>query len=476
MNQFSVLEFKGCRTNLCKNGGKCKTLGPKKFKCDCEGTGYTGTHCETGILYPPVYPRLGVGKKSRTVTIRARPSKGLKISVNYSPNLQFFPPPPYALSSLETKAAFAVKAANHKGVEIVSYKLTGPSQKYYSPLETSVIFVEEDVSLKNSIYTKLGLRHGTLPVGCHKVNVSMEPLSCPVTLSSTSPWKNINSAKSASSGISYVTLRDRKSIPLSLLGVDLSDLNDNDKKMRKILQKLFSVDLPQVDMIQKDTSCFSLKLQPTSISEFIQWDAFPTSFMKAVSAQLPDWFDFQVATNNDVFHIKNVAASLNKQVGKSGACAHLPVPSQNVAMYYTPLINYTTSIDTETVSMALSRDMCLAVDLCTFGVYWNMGETAGRMLKLTKIFENMKNAGWELGITSIAVARSNTLPAPKLSGFVPLSHGYEVLKGFDHNIWMRGKLGLSVQSPNLLKVSAKFEGEAFVHVKQLNDVSARFLT
>ena len=379
----------------------------------------------------------------------------------------FSPPPPYGLSSLQTKVEFAVKAVNKKGVEIVSYKLAGASQNDYSLPEPSIVFIGDDVSLENSIYNRLNLSLGDLPVGCHRVNVSFDDYSCPVTLSSTSPWKNTNSMNPSTSGVLHASTRSQNPIPISLFGFDLN--YEDETKKQQTLQKLFSKQLAKKDVLEQRGTCFSLKLKPATISEFIQWDAFPTSFLRAAYTRLPEWLSFELAENNDVFHINNVAASSNKYWRGSYACAHLPIPSRHFALYYSPLINYTSTIDSETLLVEMSRDVCFAIDLCASAVYWNTGEAGTRMIKRSKISKNMKEAGWETEITSVGFVRSRTLSASKLSGVVHLEHGYENLKEFLYNMWIRGKLKFTLQS--VVKISVEMEGEAFVRVGDLNNVS-----
>ena len=38
--------YSDCEVELCKNGGKCRKLGPS-YICEC-GNGYTGIDCEIG--------------------------------------------------------------------------------------------------------------------------------------------------------------------------------------------------------------------------------------------------------------------------------------------------------------------------------------------------------------------------------------------------------------------------------------------
>ena len=45
---FNVSDINECDPSPCQNGGTCSTPNVNMYQCDCTGTGYTGTNCETG--------------------------------------------------------------------------------------------------------------------------------------------------------------------------------------------------------------------------------------------------------------------------------------------------------------------------------------------------------------------------------------------------------------------------------------------
>ena len=46
---FSVIDM--CESNPCENDGECVSE-VNSFTCDCDGTRYTGEHCEEGEYIP----------------------------------------------------------------------------------------------------------------------------------------------------------------------------------------------------------------------------------------------------------------------------------------------------------------------------------------------------------------------------------------------------------------------------------------
>ena len=39
-----------CASSPCQNGGVCNNL-VNQYSCDCAGTGYSGIHCQIGIVF-----------------------------------------------------------------------------------------------------------------------------------------------------------------------------------------------------------------------------------------------------------------------------------------------------------------------------------------------------------------------------------------------------------------------------------------
>ena len=47
---ISNLDINECVSEPCQNNGTCIDR-VNKYRCDCDGTGYTGKNCETGELW-----------------------------------------------------------------------------------------------------------------------------------------------------------------------------------------------------------------------------------------------------------------------------------------------------------------------------------------------------------------------------------------------------------------------------------------
>ena len=88
---FVITEIKTCPPNPCKQGGKCSTLNEKDYTCNCEGTGYKGSHCETGHVVTPIFPKLLTNSKSGRLLLLARPLRRLKVVLTSEKEFAFQP-------------------------------------------------------------------------------------------------------------------------------------------------------------------------------------------------------------------------------------------------------------------------------------------------------------------------------------------------------------------------------------------------
>ena len=79
-----------CTPNPCEHSGICNVTGPSSYSCDCDGTGYTGTRCEIGVIETPDYPPLTLLTR-RKFTLFANPDFELTIQLRAGTGLDFNP-------------------------------------------------------------------------------------------------------------------------------------------------------------------------------------------------------------------------------------------------------------------------------------------------------------------------------------------------------------------------------------------------
>lgn len=174
--QFSCKEIRVCHQNPCRHGGKCLALDRKSFRCNCLGTGYKGSLCQTGVISTPIFPKLHTNMKSGTLHLKARPSYPLQVSLHSCTDLRFHPPSlEFHFSNI--KAEFVVKTEK-SGIHVVSYSVGGESKDDFQTPERSVLLVAPDVLDR--------LPREELPLGC-KERVTERNLECELRLLSTAP-------------------------------------------------------------------------------------------------------------------------------------------------------------------------------------------------------------------------------------------------------------------------------------------------
>ncbi|XP_013419527.1 uncharacterized protein LOC106180167 [Lingula anatina] len=180
-------EISTCSPNPCRHGGVCVPINVTTFQCDCTGTGYHGNTCERGHIASPVdVESLLLHRQTKTFTITARPVESLTIIPYSDFNSIEFIPSSVTMNSTVTSATFAM-VPRRTGTWIISYKLSGPSASEYDPIPVSVVSVARPrFPAELSVFERLGIAPGTLPMGQFWLNVSL--LSGELSLMSTEEW------------------------------------------------------------------------------------------------------------------------------------------------------------------------------------------------------------------------------------------------------------------------------------------------
>lgn len=456
-----------CRPNPCHHGGKCVIINPKKFSCDCQHTGYEGDRCQTGQVKPPDFPKLIAGNPSDNLVLLAKPDNSLTIIFNPTMNLTF-QPNELVIEHPTCKADFQV--TGHKpGVGMVSYDLKGVDRPVFASPKNSAIFVGHNTSNKDSVYTKLGLLVGELPIGCQKKNLFNYQCDITVAFDSTA---TVSADVRIESGLVHIITADNKTIPLSLEGYDFSSPDQNDQELlkrlidhAKVREETQSEDLNPVNQV-----CSPFQSTGETLMEFIQKDAFPKSFFQYFSRQLPLWLKF-TAEDSYVFATENLLASLIQTTGPRyvhPSCEFLLTGTSSSAVIYRPKVNYSISVQNEQLFLS-SKDCCFATDLCDGGVFLTLSESANREIATMPFVKEMIEGRWKLFLSSLGFT-----PQRRYSTIVnrlPVGPLAEYFSDFHYNLWLQGSADIFLKNSSDFSVNIKLTGEAFAFVRDLDSVS-----
>ena len=187
------------------------------YTCDCIGTQYKGTTCQTGIISLPSLPILSVGQVSDQLWISAKPDVSLTITFTFPDGTLEVSPPQVTLTNSGTNTSFTIRPLQ-AGTIVMSYTLSGPSAAAYEdPRSMNVLVL---ASLPHSAtfryFTTLQRNIGSLAPGCCAGTPSYQCPSSTISFLSSCGWSGDQAG-----GVVF-TQGAGISMPLSIAGSELS--------------------------------------------------------------------------------------------------------------------------------------------------------------------------------------------------------------------------------------------------------------
>ena len=444
-----------CHQNPCRHGGKCLALDRKSFRCNCLGTGYKGSLCQTGVISTPIFPKLHTNMKSGTLHLKARPSYPLQVSLHSCTDLRFHPPSlEFHFSNI--KAEFVVKTEK-SGIHVVSYSVGGESKDDFQTPERSVLLVAPDVLDR--------LPREELPLGC-KERVTERNLECELRLLSTAPWIG---TPASTSGIVHLLTSNNRRVPVSLVGLNLNYLNVlRDKLINIAVAKTVS---PKEFKVwhQRNGTCHPRVSNTDNLLSLMWSDAFPSSFMQALTDIAPEWLQFALDENSDAFDIQNIAVNFAPD---SEHCSGFPFTDDSIQVFYRPAVNYNVRIARQEIALIADGTTCLAIDICQSALFVHLPEWQASVFKNSvNLFRNMEAIGFNMTVDSIGL-----FDKMKTSHFVKriIWNGIKLTHStsFHYNVWLKGSLEWKMRTQSrLLFVTMEMTGEAFINYREINAVS-----
>ena len=453
-----------CRPNPCRHGGTCSIINSRQFSCDCEHTGYKGSLCEIGVVSPPDFPKLISGNPSQILELQAKPDNSLTVHFNPTMNLTI-QPKEVTIQHPESKAVFQV-TGNKSGVGMVSYDLEGVNKYDFTTPDNSFVFVGRNISSQKSIYTRLGLLVGELPIGCQQEEINNYP-ECNIKIAFDSNT-TLSSGIVIESGPVHIVTPDHKKIPLSLVGYNSSSPHPSPKEiMERVVRDMG-------DQKSSVHGCSDIQLT-AGLIEFIQKDAFPKSFFRYFTNQLPLWLKITVTEESNLFDIHNTLASLaqTREAQNFHPICKFPISNQSVVVLYRPTLNFNIFIENEQLSLS-SKGSCFVTHICETGVFLSLPQKASNKVSRMLVMQDLAGGGWELLVSAFGFTTPRRY-STNLVG-VPDGHLAEDFSDFRYNLWLHGSANILLRnsSNQMFAVNIKMTGEAFAFADDLNAVSITF--
>ena len=460
---FLFSEILLCKRNPCHHAGKCTIINSRQFSCDCQHTGYEGDLCEIGIVTLPDFPKLISGSPSESLVLQAKPEDSLIINYNSATNLTI-QPKVLIIKHPASKAEF--KVTGHKaGVGMLSYNLGGMNKDDFSVPNNSFLFIGRNISTQHSIYTRLGLLSGELPIGTQKKTMANYAACCVrVAYNENTTMSNGNVIEA---GPVHIITPDNRTIPLSLVGYNFSSLTPS---RNEIIERL----LRNTGDLKESAHAYSdNQLTPGGVIEFIQKDALPKSFMRYFADQLPLWLKVKVTEGNQLFDLYNTQAYLvqTKKAHIFYSICKFPISNESVVTLYHPTVNYNISIENEQLSLS-SKGSCFVTNICHTGVFLTLPQKASNKVSTMQFMQDMANGGWKILVSSFGFTAKRRYSG-KLTA-VPDGHLAENFSDFHYNLWLKGRANIYLSGSSYFSVNLTMTGEAFVFTDVLNAVSIIF--
>ena len=459
-----------CKPNPCRHGGKCLIIDSEQFSCDCDQTGYVGALCERGVVLPPDFPKLTLGNPSGTLELQAKPDNSLTVNLHTSALNITIHPEELIIRHPSSRATFQLIGHN-SGLGTVSYILQGTDKHEFTVPKISFVFIGRKVSSQQSIFTRLGLLKGELPVGCLKIELKKFK-ACDIRLLVKPNSTNVNGTNDESGSVHTITPHN-KTIPLSLAGYSFSSSHFSRESMLERLIKLTSNEndrLKNVHQQLRTPECpDSHQLTAGDLMELIQKDALPDSFLRHFSEQLPMWLTVRVRADNDLFDIENTFANLvqsNEALIVQPSC-RFPYNDQSVVVLYRPLVSYIISVENNHLSLS-SKGSCFTSDICDSGEFLTLSQNASKKVATMQFMQDMANGGWNFLISSFGFITPRRYIS--IVGNVPDGHLAENFSDFHYNWWWQGRANINLDNSGI-SVNMKMSGEFFAFVEDIDAVS-----
>ena len=417
------LEIQACTPNPCQHGGICSTNEDRSFSCNCTGTMYTGTKCDTGLVNIPDYPHLAMSTPYN-FTATASPDEYLEIfvfpddksSLTVSPNqLQF--------NKTIRSNNFTI-TSTRSGRFLLNYRLSGESASSFMQLHPSSVIVIENqiVETDNSYFSSKGLKYGLLQPGCCTTLTSVLAYQCPlrstiVKFNASCGW---NLKELYSPGIIFSD-SNGLGFPIAIGGVkfglnfDLSNLNAfelTDACMPCSGEGLGKVANNSDPSLEEECSVFKPSIY--DVVSFLESESLAYTYFHYSHQLLPHWLRFNVSSTTRVYTSNSYKVTLveSSEMENLELCNFATTHTNglySVLIYSGRLILSIYSEEVTYIPESDSNTLCFAVNLCEGKISplsISISNDASNALKSLKIF---KGRNWNVNFNSISIS-SSTIP------------------------------------------------------------------
>ena len=350
------------------------------FKCDCQGTGYQGSTCESGIVFTPLIPSLTKNEQN-TFEIAAYPDTELTVRImsSFARGLAITPRS-ITFTPGNNNSQFSVKGS-FAGQYALRYILSGFAADNFESPEESPVFVRELESEKkptNAYFDAVRNEPGFLNESCCRSSVLEE--ECPMNINkirflSTCEWKEPNN-QFESNGIVFAQINSL-TVPLSVSGLRIgydegaieSSLSPSPscKSCDENRNKVVDIDNPADS---ENENCYYYRFDLGDIEDFLSTRSLAQTFIQRIQPLFPDWASVSLSNvirGETVYNTNDFAVRLtnHEDINSIGGCESIIAEEPGIYSVLSYSRSLQLSLDGSNVThMSTSTPICFAVNLC----------------------------------------------------------------------------------------------------------------
>ena len=411
----TCLEIQPCSPNPCRHNGVC-TENDGEYTCDCEGTGYKGYSCQTGVVQIASIPILEINAVHHLV-IEAKPDTNLIIELSTTSHgtirltpatIEFDPTTPNQTVSI---------SSTHAVVAQLQFSLSGgDSRQFVTPKSRSIVVQNPD---SVSTYAVDRMQ----PVGL------LEP-SCCTDMSFQYSCPSDNTVVHFSSSCSYSTsmspfiipaisfmIGQDLSLPLSMHTCKLSSSLEIELNLNSTIQCNSCSQIPSTAICSSSNSgeagCYCYQLSPSDTQAMLESEALANTYLEQIRYILPGWLALQVIPSNrthfeDSYHTYLVNYdALDTVTSCPNFIQNVATPGLYSVLKYNGKLNVSVGDDMESYSPLQGGDspFCIAIDNCQ-GVDSNIHTSLPQNHPFDTFLQSWKDHGWTVNLEGISVLSS----------------------------------------------------------------------
>ena len=368
-------------------------MSPTKYHCNCSGTGHEGTNCEQGIVSIASLPKLRIGQLSGSITISAKPSSYISISIYPEDNTVQLTPNSLTIRYPQDKAQFRVKGTEG-GFKSISYDVQSGNETYKKPSD-SLLLVYSDADVSSSTIASLS----GLVDNCYQLSIGSQFAypSCPSrTMKSTFAWTIQSSSLPSTNGVVIVDLGSAK-FPVIVPGAGISHVFKYAyQRARFTLQSQPS-----------SPSCTQKTLSKGQFQYIGKSDLFAKEFLQQFSFLTPSWFTVGLKDSLINFSVDNIRAYLwpGSMVKKHKVCSGLAIDPSSLFLVYLHKEHLSLKVHEKTVVLNSRDFFCFAIDICKVEPHVGFPNDSLGHLENLLSFEDIQALGWSLNVKAIGFSK-----------------------------------------------------------------------